>query len=826
MADGVVYIKIAKTDKNGINQTNTLQSLNQVTIPYSTGNITYKVLNIVEHPTFFLYYVNPAGVEWADRAEIKYDFTGSLISRPSPSGEGIRNPDYINTNIETDNLNFWNTLPIPGWRDSKEHFYEILTYPQKNINIRVTGSISSGNTSTDTFNIILAAEDATNGGQVPVANQSWVPSTTATQSFDLNYTFTPPNLQPGDRVFVYITKTGTDPITRYDFHGTSSFFISSSDATGLQVGLVPEPYFGSNDFKRALDCQPLLNNVDTNRRHNLYQDVDYSAGITEPTNFDLLISGSALRAEVQLSNYTTRRHVIPRYEGSKSTSQKLNTWTKGDTGTFGKTPTIESLKTVIAYCDWIGGWPPDRMNASTAHVLYLIDADGNIGVPNTSENSLPNVQGSFQTGERFRISSRTIGSGEPDPLRTVIRGGQRIEPILYTQIRKQPGAEWTSSINLVDIQTTSGSATTDYQNNGSLLEKPDYQIRDRFSFTPGVNNSNLIQSATYPVTGNSYNFYQTPIGVINETITLNIQITNLQAKFRQFGSTLLPYDFGPAAKGVFGVILKIKTNGNESTYAVFQQELPPGSFTAQVFDNVLGQTGQLLNLDDINFSIPPGVLQENSEVSIEYVFDNELINLKVKIIGGSYAITQTPIPTQDINIGNNAIWGFYDKTNYPYVITSSDAVSESLGALYGDLNVKQTDIPDSGFEPIALPWSIKYGDEFRFEGDERFTYIVGEVYGPNEGSGSRITPTGSIEVQFNKNLPVSASISSFNLDHFLIRRYVDDASQIIFKGEKPLQSQGPFILTPEFSTKELNVNIDDVITNLKERGLITGEEGT
>ena len=33
-------------------------------------------------------------------------------------------------------------------------------------------------------------------------------------------------------------------------------------------------------------------------------------------------------------------------------------------------------------------------------------------------------------------------------------------------------------------------------------------------------------------------------------------------------------------------------------------------------------------------------------------------------------------------------------------------------------------------------------------------------------------------------------------------------------------------ITPEFSTKELNTNIDDVITNLKERGLITGEEGS
>ena len=48
MADGVRYIKISKIDKNGINQTNTLQSLNQITIPYTSGDIVYTVINIIE----------------------------------------------------------------------------------------------------------------------------------------------------------------------------------------------------------------------------------------------------------------------------------------------------------------------------------------------------------------------------------------------------------------------------------------------------------------------------------------------------------------------------------------------------------------------------------------------------------------------------------------------------------------------------------------------------------------------------------------------------------------------------------------------------------
>ena len=354
MADGVVYIKIAKTDKNGINQTNTLQSLNQVTIPYSTGNITYKVIDITEHPTFFLYYVNPAGVEWADRAEIKYDFTGSLTTS-SFSLSTLNSYERVSiTSTEKDSLNFYN---------SSTQQYIVNTYPQKDIHFILTGSYS--NTGGIQTNIrILANPNPSNlnptyGDLEIVANKEAI-GTGIGQNIIITGSYTLSN--PGTEFLVVNVLNGFGFATT-SFTG-SQLFITSSDATGQQVGLVPEPYFGSNDFQRSLDCQPLLNNADINRRHNLYQDIDYSAGATEPVNFDLLISGSALRAEVQLSNYTTRRHVIPRYEGSKSTSQKLNKWSKGDTGTFGKTPTIESLKTVIAYCDWIGGWPPDRMNAS------------------------------------------------------------------------------------------------------------------------------------------------------------------------------------------------------------------------------------------------------------------------------------------------------------------------------------------------------------------------------------------------------------------------------------------------------------------------------
>ena len=80
MAEGVKYIKISKKDKNGVDKTPTLQSLTELTIPYSTGNVRYDILDIVEKPTFFLYRVDNPGIEFNDHAEIQYNFTGSVDS--------------------------------------------------------------------------------------------------------------------------------------------------------------------------------------------------------------------------------------------------------------------------------------------------------------------------------------------------------------------------------------------------------------------------------------------------------------------------------------------------------------------------------------------------------------------------------------------------------------------------------------------------------------------------------------------------------------------------------------------------------------------------
>jgi hypothetical protein len=95
--------------------------------------------------------------------------------------------------------------------------------------------------------------------------------------------------------------------------------------------------------------------------------------------------------------------------------------------------------------------------------------------------------------------------------------------------------------------------------------------------------------------------------------------------------------------------------------------------------------------------------------------------------------------------------------------------------------------------------------------------MVKKVYDTDIYDNDRISPTGSVEVHFNGNLPSS----SINLDHFLIRRYVDDASCIIFEGLKPNPSgAGPYLIRPQYLIPELNQNIDAFVTNLVQKGLL------
>ena len=798
------FVKIHKIDNNGVDNSIALGQATKLLFKYSTLTIynELNILNITEYPNYYLYEVNSLG-DNSDNYILNYQVSASRVAPSINITPG--NSSALTSLTES--------IDVLGNFDPANGTLSFLNTPNVTINFSASlllNSLANGNVNTLT---LIKNGDVSDEFAGTTVSSTQFTIDAGNTTVLITGSFYPLN---GDNYYLRLFND-TSPSDTSDTRIGSiqlQFTQSTSPSAAENNDLIIEPYITTVNFYNS-DDNVLINNVDKYPLSTIYQDVDYSTNILTPTNFNQLLLGTATKAPVQDSNYSSKTYTGIRYDGSKSTSKLLNTWSPGDKGTYGKLPTIESDKVYVAYGDMEGGWPPERMNASSFGIRYLISQDGDVVIPNVSENSLYITQGTFQTGERFRISSKTEGFGDPEwEYRNIIRSGNTIQPILYTQIGSQPGASWASSIELIDIQTTSGSVTSDYQNNGSVSSNNPVRVRNRVLFNPNFNNSTLIGTSTYSVTGDDYSYYQVPLNLIEENVTLYLEgnITFLWSLQSIFTSAQLnSAGFTPQ----IGIIIFI--NGTSYSFVQFP------------FDaSQLSSTQYSLSF---SFTIPSSDLQENDEISIEYVAEGVNDNWEITPFYGNYSFTQTPLPTAPIIVGttSSAIWGYYDKTNYPYIITSSNFVSESLAIFYGNPNVKQEDIPSSGFNPITFPWSIKYGDEFRFEGDERFSYTVGPVFGPNETvftypykkiTQQRISPTGSIEVHFNSNLPVSASIDSFNLDHFLIRRYTNDASRIIFEGFKPPGSEGPYILTPEYASDKLNKSVDEYISDLTQKGLL------
>jgi hypothetical protein len=785
------YLKIAKTDCSGSNNTTVLGDITQVVIYNSVlGTYTpYNVTVLNEKPNYYLYQVIPTKQYIPSQYPNQvFDYT---VSSSKGTTKTINDPSLANP--FQDIIPSWNpttgNLPHYGtsYFNTSSGLFTLENTP--NTPLIISASIITSGSSTTNGSGRLSLRLYRNGEFSTLDSVSSIDLTTITTT-----TFTSSLIYPlqNDVLFLSLTRNvtgGSVPLLKSgSLLITQSRVVSASNCEPV----IFEPYITTPNFYNS-DENALLNNVELTRLSTTYQDVDYSAGITEPVNFDLLISGSAKKAAIQDSNYTLNRHIIPRYLGSKSTSQFLNKWTEGDIGTFGKTPTAESLKTMVAYCDWIGGWPPERMNASALHVKYLINQNGDVFIPNTSENSLANIQGTFQSGERFRINSNTINSGNAIEYRNVIRGGSRIEPILYTQSGSTPNAQWSNDINFEDIVPSNIGTVQNYT---ALYGKAGAPQSLGYDIPTQV----ILNQTTYgtPVTSNSYTI---PVGAVQDGVDLTVN-TNVRIRLQNPSFSGNPYSYI-----ITLYIYKNLTPIYQVTYSAVN--VYPNSeeyIEFQNIDPVILNVGNFEAGDTISTYIK--VNNDEGPSGGAQIF-NQNTSLK---------ITQYPSYTQPVtSSGVNSIWQFPNSGSYPYIITSSNS---TLVELYKS-NVKQTSITGSGFNPIVLPWSIEYGDEFRFEGREDFSYQVGTIYGPGEGTGSRIFPesvSGSIEVHFNRNLPISAS--TFNLDHFLIRRYVDDASQVLFEGFAPINSSGPYIITPEYVVPELNKNIDTYITDLTQKGLL------
>jgi hypothetical protein len=253
-------------------------------------------------------------------------------------------------------------------------------------------------------------------------------------------------------------KSGSIYTTRLltgSFTGITSSYDPSTNWTITTVnpqviGYPNDPnIYQQSTFPGNLELYPaynaILNNAVSNRLSDKYFDVDYSQNNILPVNQGVIISQSAVHAQIQDSNYTLLRNINPRYLGSKNTSAKYNVYTPAGVNvplvlgsasiwpgdqSYGQKAAIDKYVDYFAYFDWIGGSNPEYPGGGNIHLTYLVDIQGN-AYPLTGDNSwLSTVSNIFLPGQSAFVSPVVYSAGSSSIPVTVVEGGALIDTVV------------------------------------------------------------------------------------------------------------------------------------------------------------------------------------------------------------------------------------------------------------------------------------------------------------------------------------------------------------------------------------------------------------
>ena len=140
-------------------------------------------------------------------------------------------------------------------------------------------------------------------------------------------------------------------------------------------------------------------------------------------------------------------------------------------------------------------------------------------------------------------------------------------------------------------------------------------------------------------------------------------------------------------------------------------------------------------------------------------------------------------------------------------LTGSAGLSEVYGSRqfqsWQQSNVNGTNDPRPEFDPIIQDFTVQVGDEIRFNGVEAYSRMISAVKLPSQES------DGLLKILLNDSMSTAA-----NEQHFLLRRYVDDASYVLIDTPKPLGSTSPGTMRSEYVTTKLEDNFAEATSNI------------
>ncbi|MDB4617048.1 hypothetical protein OAE25_00115 [Verrucomicrobiales bacterium] len=683
-----------------------------------------------------------------------------------------------------------------------------------------------------------------------------VPSITGSNAFnlDLNTSFT-------ESVPIY---SGSDQITsqdvlviRSDNRETFTGEYSGSEFTAYSLptsNVVTEKSFFRTDptTKTAVSfslipLNPTLNNISESRKSNNYLDLDYSSDQIVPLNFNLVASRSLgliseqsskfLNAEIQNSNYTLLRNINPRYLGSKTTSQKYNTYTIGD-NSFGSTAAIDLNSLKFAYFEEIIETGSILPNRSNIYVKYLIDGNSNVIELTRGNEFIFELQTIFNQEKEVDISldnnQEFSDQKYLDGLKPIYAGGFK-----YSSILQNPTG---SSTLLYDI---SNNPIINRDSN-DLLPVP-LSLGGRFLELNNFELGNIIISSG----SNFVSVAGTPSLKINRNAPINRDtvwwdnklVANIEGQFEL--EVKIP-------KNVSASIDDIKWNPFNNTEPLISSSVDLGNFA------LLKATYYISNSVEMpkNTDSTEAILQNSNSALggyFETSFNNpEIVSASVNIGLQSlkystpeytYYYPSEPVinitgsisDSGDANNGN----AFFLRNNTGSFNILTASVSMSY---WFDSFIQTSSVFESGSDSYGVVdevFNINEGDLFRFVDTK------GGVAGSGSGEFPReferqvkkvntilrdeVTNTRRITIEFDQDIPARAcedfttpanAENARQIKRFVILKKVPDETNIVLDFPKQPGKTSPGIILPSDAPKSLSDQAGNIIKELKSQNLI------
>ena len=531
------------------------------------------------------------------------------------------------------------------------------------------------------------------------------------------------------------------------------------------------------------DCNPLINNATDITPSTVYYDVDYANNPNVAVNFGVIMSGSAPKAKIQDFNYYARRSIIPRYQGSKNTSNTYNV----------EDGAIDATQALFAYFNWVGGTSPEWGNnledRSVANLRFLLDINGKVIKPiadsqgiiqrtvenNFTEGKIATLAFDDETGSSVNFSN-LLGN------HTIFKSGKDIVPIVYSQTEStsnvSPGG-YTGSLTFVQGDQQEDDAITDYRlrafTQGNQFLQNDNTVVE-FPFTQYLGTSGSFTSDT------TYSPKTTAAPANKQPNELGVTL-EFKAAFNPDPDTGIgAYNIGAL------VTFQFEKNGTLVGNSVQVDWAQPNTTVfLSYFDSDMDSS------DDIKLVATTVLLAGSIQSSIPVLSNSSF-----------FKVFQTPPPgIGAVGPGLSGTPNYWIKGGVVNQPGSERIQPNALGSVYGQ---KQQNISGSGFFGITNDFTLQVGDEFRFQGTETQTYRIIEV------DETTTPPTFVVDRYVN--------LTNTEMDWFLVRRYIDNPANIILEVDKPAGGTSPGILKPQYLSKDAEDNIDTILENLRRDTLI------